>query len=87
MIIKEKLHVTLKLRRLAHVPAKWDPVRRQGHAPTRESTAFPGDIGSLGDPISPGNAVAAGNNQARLKDKSSAQQSFGRAFQALFAIQ
>jgi hypothetical protein len=24
--------------RLAHAPAKWNPVRRQGHAPTREST-------------------------------------------------
>ena len=32
---------------LAHVPAKWGPVRRQGHAPTRESTALPGDIGSV----------------------------------------
>jgi hypothetical protein len=45
------------VRSLAHVPAKWDPVRRQGHAPTRESTALPGDIGSLSDPISPGSAV------------------------------
>ena len=36
---------------LAHVPAKWDPVRRQGHAPKRESTALPGHIGSLRDPI------------------------------------
>jgi predicted ATPase len=35
----------------AHVPAKWDPVRRQGHAPTQESTALPGHIGSLSDPI------------------------------------
>jgi hypothetical protein len=46
---------------LAHVPAKHaptgalgldprvDPVRRQGHAPTRESTALPGDISSLSD--------------------------------------
>src|SRR3981081_4373009 len=41
----------------AHVPAKWDPVRRQGHAPTQESTALPGDIGSTSDPISPGSAV------------------------------
>jgi para-nitrobenzyl esterase len=41
----------------AHVPAKWDPVRRQGHAPTQESTALPGDIGSLSEPISPGSAV------------------------------
>jgi hypothetical protein len=31
--------------KLAPVPAKWDPVRRQGHAPTRESTALPGDMG------------------------------------------
>jgi Sulfatase len=45
---------------LAHVPAKWDPVRRQGHAPTRESAALPGDIGSPSDPISPGSAVVAG---------------------------
>ncbi|MDB5513261.1 MAG: amino transporter, permease protein region, His/Glu/Gln/Arg/opine family domain protein 2 [Tardiphaga sp.] len=37
--------------RLAYVPAKWDPVRRQGHAPTRESTALPGHIGSRSDPI------------------------------------
>jgi O-antigen ligase len=48
---------------LAHVPAKWNPVRRQGRAPTGESTALPGDIGSrsepgsLSDPISPGSAV------------------------------
>jgi GNAT superfamily N-acetyltransferase len=41
---------TLQLQRLAHVPAKWDPVRRQGYAPTRESTALSGDIGSPGDP-------------------------------------
>jgi hypothetical protein len=26
---------------VAHVPAKWNPVRRQGHAPTLESTALP----------------------------------------------
>jgi hypothetical protein len=43
--------------RLAHVPAKWNPVRRQGHAPTQESTALPGDIGSPSDPILPGSAV------------------------------
>jgi hypothetical protein len=36
---------------LAHVPAKWDPVRRQRHAPTGESTAHPVQIGSLSDPI------------------------------------
>jgi hypothetical protein len=36
---------------LAHVPAKWNPVRRQGHAPTLESTAFSVHMGSLGDPI------------------------------------
>jgi hypothetical protein len=34
-----------------HVPAKWHPVRRQGHASTLESTAFPVHMGSLGDPI------------------------------------
>ena len=43
----------------AHVPAKWDPVRRQGHAPTRESTARPVHIGSLNDPIWTGRAVVA----------------------------
>jgi hypothetical protein len=37
--------------RLPHVPAKWNPVRRQGHAPPPESTALPGHIGSLSDPI------------------------------------
>src|SRR5262249_18453994 len=30
---------------LAHVPAKWPPVRRQGHAPTRESGAHPDSAG------------------------------------------
>ena len=29
-----------------HVPAKWNPVRRRGHAATVESTAFPGQMGS-----------------------------------------
>jgi hypothetical protein len=33
------------LLRLAHVPAKWNPVRRQGHAPTRELAALSGHIG------------------------------------------
>ena len=28
---------------LKHVPAKWNPVRRQGHASTVESTVFPAD--------------------------------------------
>jgi hypothetical protein len=32
--------------RLAHVPAKWNPVRRQGHAPKVESTAFSFRMGS-----------------------------------------
>jgi hypothetical protein len=32
---------------LTHVPAKWNPVRRQGHASTLESTAFPIHMGSL----------------------------------------
>jgi REP element-mobilizing transposase RayT len=36
---------------LAHVPAKWHPVRRQEHAPTVESTAFSVHMGSLCDPI------------------------------------
>jgi hypothetical protein len=36
---------------LVHVPAKWNPVRRQGHAPNVESTAFSVHIGSLSDPI------------------------------------
>jgi len=31
---------SISARSLAHVPAKWNPVRRQGHAPTLESTAF-----------------------------------------------
>jgi phage repressor protein C with HTH and peptisase S24 domain len=30
----------------AHVPAKWAPVRRQGHAPTRESGAHPDSAGT-----------------------------------------
>ncbi len=46
----------------AHVPAKWDPVRRQGHAPTQEFTALSGDIGSPSDPISPGSALGSGTN-------------------------
>src|SRR3954471_16120422 len=37
-------------RRLKHVPAKWNPVRRQGHAPKLESTAFPAHVGSPSDP-------------------------------------
>src|ERR1043166_1592588 len=31
---------------LAHVPAKWPPVRRRGHAPTRESGAHPDSAGT-----------------------------------------
>src|SRR3954464_4610816 len=42
---------------LQHVPAKWDPVRRQGHAAIVESTAFPARMGSPSDPIRAGNAV------------------------------
>jgi glucosamine--fructose-6-phosphate aminotransferase (isomerizing) len=42
---------------LEHVPAKWNPVRRQGHASTVESTAFSVDMGSPSDPISTENAV------------------------------
>src|ERR1700738_4048602 len=38
-------------------PGEVDPVRRQGHAPTVESTALSGLIGSLGDPIRPESAV------------------------------
>jgi hypothetical protein len=49
--------------RLAHVPAKWNPVRRQGHAPTRESTALRSDIGSPSDPISLGSAVGWSQNK------------------------
>jgi hypothetical protein len=37
--------------RLAHVPAKWNPVRRQGPAPTLESTAFSVHMGSPSDLI------------------------------------
>src|SRR5438552_1919913 len=40
-----------------HVPAKWDPVRRQGHVAIVESTAFPARMGSPSDPIRAGNAV------------------------------
>ena len=47
----EALRLWLKGAHLAHVPAKWDPVRRQGHAPTRESTALSVHIGSPTDPI------------------------------------
>ena len=36
----------------------WDPVRRQGHAPTRESTARSARIRSLSDPIRVERAVA-----------------------------
>src|SRR4051794_31208036 len=43
---------------LAHAPAKWNPLRRQGHAPTLESTAFAVDMGPLSDPIPTANAVA-----------------------------
>ena len=39
------------VRGLKHVPAKWSPVRRQGHASTLESTAFPVHMGSPSDPI------------------------------------
>jgi hypothetical protein len=36
--------------RASACPGEVDPVRRQGHAPTPESTALPGHIGSLGEP-------------------------------------
>jgi para-nitrobenzyl esterase len=52
----------------AHVAAKWDPVGRQGHAPTQESTALPGDIGSLSDPISPGSALDAPKPETASED-------------------
>jgi TRAP-type C4-dicarboxylate transport system permease large subunit/TRAP-type C4-dicarboxylate transport system permease small subunit len=42
---------------LKHVPAKWNPVRRQGHASTVESTAFPIDFGSQCEPKSTENVV------------------------------
>ena len=32
--------------RLAHVPAKWIPVRRQGHAPNKEARARPDSAGT-----------------------------------------
>src|SRR5215467_8020727 len=32
--------------RRAHVPAKWTPVRRQEHAPTKESRAYPDSEGT-----------------------------------------
>ena len=35
---------TLSVSALARVPAKWTPVRRQGHAPTHESIAFSGEV-------------------------------------------
>jgi hypothetical protein len=38
-------------------PGEVDPVRRQGHASTEESTAFSADIGSLSEPISTENAA------------------------------
>src|SRR5712691_8519548 len=31
---------------LAHVPAKWTPVRREGHAPMNESRACPDSAGT-----------------------------------------
>jgi hypothetical protein len=36
---------------LARVPAKWNPVRRQEHAPKIESAAFSIHMASLGDLI------------------------------------
>jgi NAD(P)-dependent dehydrogenase (short-subunit alcohol dehydrogenase family) len=50
----------------AHVPAKWKPVRRQGHAPIVESTAFPVHLGSLNDPRWTGNAVVNNAGIARF---------------------
>jgi len=44
---------------LKHVPAKWNPVRRQGHAATLESTAFPDHIGSQVIQYDRENAVVA----------------------------
>jgi 5-formyltetrahydrofolate cyclo-ligase len=35
--IKSEINPLPLMRRLAHVPAKWEPVRRQGHAPGQES--------------------------------------------------
>jgi signal transduction histidine kinase/CheY-like chemotaxis protein len=55
-------------RALAHVPAQWDPVRRQGHAPTRESTALPGDIGSPNDPISGGGSTGPTDDETATED-------------------
>jgi hypothetical protein len=68
-------------RGLMHVPEKHalglDPrvesgspgrtvVRRQGHASTVESTAFPLDLGSLSDPRSRENAVAREQGTAQV---------------------
>jgi hypothetical protein len=39
--------------RLKHVPAKWNPVRRQGHAPNVESAAFSVHIGSRSERKTP----------------------------------
>jgi HlyD family secretion protein len=38
-------------RAVAHVPAKWNPVRRPGHAQTIESTALSVHMGSPSDPL------------------------------------
>src|SRR5258707_9929874 len=51
--------VTRSRGRNSACPGEVDPVRRQGHAPTVESTALPGHIGSPSDPICPGSAVGA----------------------------
>jgi predicted neuraminidase len=61
--------ISVYFSRLKHVPAKWNPVRRQGHASTLESTAFPVDMGSPSDPISTENAVAQGSSQWSAAEK------------------
>jgi hypothetical protein len=47
------IRAAIEERALTYVPAKWNPVRRQGHASTPESTVFPVHIGSLREPGSP----------------------------------
>jgi hypothetical protein len=49
--LRRRMIEDMAIRKPAHVPAKWNPVRRQGHAPNVESTAFPAHMGSPSDPI------------------------------------
>jgi hypothetical protein len=65
---------------IAHVPAKWNPVRRQGHAPTLESTAFSVHMGSPSDPISTESAVA--RDRAIGRDRANAGSSTSHRYMA-----